>query len=237
MKKAFALIIVFGVLNINNIYCAGRQERQERGNGNIITIEKIVPDFESIRNRSKGLVRIYKSDIFRVSVEADENLQKFIKTDVKNNHLTIDITNRARFIFTTFVVNVYTPSFTNISASGTGKIEIIDKIYVPIVRLSANGTGDVEGVIESGELNASLNGTGDINIRGFAGRANIRINGTGSFNGYELETRDVDIGINGTGDVIIWATETLVTRNSGTGKIEYRGNPRITSSGRIKYIE
>ncbi len=116
------------------------------------------------------------------------------------------------------------------------------------VDFSVSGGGDVVGLlIKADQLSLDLSGGSEANVGQFAGGAlDIQISGGGkaeiagisdslvldmsggsSFDGPDLKCARVEV--NGNGNAIVWATESLVVDLSGGGIVEYYGDPQITS--------
>lgn len=57
----------------------------------------------------------------------------------------------------------------------------------------------------------------------------IDISGSGKYNAGDLRSETVDAEISGLGDATVWATDTLDA--SGSGSVNYYGNPRTSFSG------
>ncbi len=242
-------ILLFAVFAIIIISC-------HKGDGNIITSEKMVSSFEEVSISSNAQVSFHESQEYRVVLTVDENLLKYVKITEKNNILHVG-TKNGSYSFTKFMVDVYCPLLTEVSISGSGSFETLEKIVVPTFKSKISGSGKCNANVEcdnfaaeisgSGSFNtnvecdnltATISGSGNITVNGTSNNSTVKISGSGKFKGIEFKTNNADIRVSGSGDVYTWATDYLKAYISGSGDITYRGTPKIdfsgSGSGRIK---
>jgi hypothetical protein len=211
------------------------------GNGTIITEERNLASFENIEVSGNTEVRFHTSDEYRVIVTTDSNLIEYYETIIRNNVLKIRPKPIRSYSFTKQVVDVYCPTITGISISGSGSFEAIDKIITSSFKMNISGSGNVDGTIECNNFSAHISGNGNIHIVGNSEDAEIGISGSGSFNGIEFKVNNCSVDISGSGEIDIFVENNLNAKNSGSGTIKYRGNPRFdfrsSGSGRIVKVE
>jgi hypothetical protein len=220
------------------------------GNGHTASFEKPIGAFENIHSSGSAELRFHASQDHHVFLTVDSNLEEFIDIRTKNKTLNVGVKNGKSCAFTTFIVDVYAPALSGVSISGSGSFAAIDKIITPSFEAGVSGSGRLEGAIEcnkytarlsgSGKINNTLtcstlavniSGSGEIKIAGTGNDSNISISGSGDFSGIEYKTNNAIAHISGSGDLSIWAVESLKANVSGSGSIKYRGNPRIDFSG------
>ena len=214
----------------------------KEGNGNITTYEKEVSAFERISSSSSATVRFHASEEHRVVITADENLHEFIEVESKNN--TLRITTRSSnysLIFTKFIVDVYAPTLSGASMSGSGSFENMETLIVPAFETNLSGSGRIASRVESENFSAILSGSGSIEIVGSSQNANITLSGNGRFFGNEFITNTTTARVSGSGTLNIHVTDSLSVTISGSGNANYWGNPivnsTITGSGRLRRME
>jgi hypothetical protein len=59
----------------------------------------------------------------------------------------------------------------------------------------------------------------------------VKTGGSGNYLAGDLETISADISIPGSASITVWASDELNVRVSGSGDIQYYGQPRIDQSG------
>jgi len=219
------------------------------GNGQLVTTEKTVSQFEKVNVGGSAEVRFYESQAYRVVVTVDSNLSDYVDIFTRNRELNIRLKN-GNYSFTRFLVDVYCPVLTGVSMSGSGSFSGVDKIVTSSFEAIVSGSGKIDGTVECGNfsarisgsgrinnnvvcdsLTATISGSGEITITGTGRDSDIRISGSGDFRGIEFKTNNVSARISGSGNLIIWILDYLRANVSGSGDIRYRGNPRIDFSG------
>ena len=247
MKKSniVATVFIIGFCTV----CLSCAVFPVRGDGQLISTEMTVSQFEKISIASGAEVRFYASQAYRVVVTADSNLYDYVDIFTRNKELNIR-TKNGHYSFTRFQVDVYCPALSGVSVSGSGSFAAMDRITTSSFESVITGSGTIEGTIESGEfsarisgsgkikndvtcdsLTARISGAGAITISGIGRDSNVRISGSGDFNGIDYKTNNVSAQISGSGNMNIWVLEYLRANISGSGSVRYRGNPRIDFSG------
>ena len=220
------------------------------GNGDMVTFEISVSPFESIYVRGRAVIFYHASREYRAVVTVDTNLKEFVDVSTQDRVLNIG-TKRGRNIgFTNFTVDVYAPSLTGVSVSGSARFEAMDTVSSREFRLNISGRGKIKGPFEcddfsmrisgSGEIEnhivcrsfkASVSGSGHLDITGSAADMEITVSGSGNLNLSEFQTNNAALNISGAGNVQVWVLDHLNARISGAGRVQYRGNPIIDFSG------
>ena len=191
---------------------------------------------------SNADIYITQAETFSVEVEASENLLEIIETEVKNECLKID-TKRNKCIKgkNTPVVYISLPDLTGVTISGSGNIYINETLTAGRMDFKISGSGDVYAkdlVLDNLTLKVSGSGTFDLSSTKIANDLNIEVSGSGDFNGLDFPTVNADIKVSGSGDCKVNISEYLKVVISGSGSVEYKGNPsidqKVTGSGSIR---
>ncbi len=238
MKRA----ALFGIALCMVAGASAQWGKKVKGNGNIVAMERSTGDYDAISVSGSFNVELVAGEEGQVTVNADENLQEWIITEVKNGTLQIKTRQGVNIQPSRWdkglSITVPVESIDAVALSGSG--EIIGKTTLRAAEFSASmsGSGDVRLEVDSDEVTASMSGSGDMNLKGSAGRFNVQISGSGGIMAYELDAREVDASISGSADIEVSVKETLKARVSGSGNITYRGNPgkidsKSTGSGDI----
>ena len=228
-----------------------------RGNGNMLSSEKPVSAFDSIRISRNATVNFHVSPEYRALVTVDSNLDEYVRVYTEDGVLRIGAQRGRNYNFTRYIVDVYAPSLSGVTISGSGRFEGRDRIIARSFNLNVTGSGKIEGAFEcdyfsagisgSGDivahvscnsLNARISGSGTIRLTGSSSDFDIVISGAGDVLGREFQTRDADLRISGSGRINIWVLENLRANISGAGRVTYRGSPKIdfrgSGAGRIQ---
>ena len=110
------------------------------------------------------------------------------------------------------------------TGSDTTSIQM-DEVFVFIM-----GSGDVTlNNVEIGTLNTSIKGSGKLNVSGSIDKHVCEIRGSGDLNALEAPTRELYIKIKGSGSARVHVLELLNAEITGSGKLEYKGDPLLES--------
>jgi hypothetical protein len=100
------------------------------------------------------------------------------------------------------------------------------------MRINMSGSGDLTGKITATSVECSLSGSGDLSISGRAENAKVKLVGSGDLSARELQTVNTYVEVVGSGDASVNATGSLKAKLSGSGDINYRGNPKSVSKSK-----
>lgn len=237
MKKILiALVALMGITAVS------MAQDHVTGNGKIVTNSRSVSSFDAI-NVSGGMqVLVKQAATASVQVEADENLQEYIETEVSGNKLTLRYRNRVSIHGGKVKVYITVPSLNAVSISGSGSIS--SETALPAAgefKASISGSGNIRMQTGAKEVEARISGSGNIELGGNANDLDVVISGSGSFKGYNLKTKDASVTISGSGNVETNVDGPLDAKISGSGSVYYKGNAAISlkssGSGKVKRAE
>ena len=84
--------------------------------------------------------------------------------------------------------------------------------------ISGSGKADVKR-LDQDRLQVRISGSGDVSGQGTANDLDLRISGSGSYRGEALKSKQATVGVSGSGNALISASETLHANVSGSGTI------------------
>lgn len=211
------------------------------GSGNIVTQSPVVSPFEEIEVASYCDVTIYQGNEFKVEVSEYENLIQYLKFEVAGKKLTIktqpdniSVSNsKARAV-------IYMPDLLRkLTISGSSDI-VLNAGFKDITDLNVSGSGNINGTQPAvmNNIRASIEGSGDITMTGTANNLDLTIEGSGNIDFANVKAQAATCSIDGSGDVIVNAANTLSVTINGSGDVLYYGNPilsqSINGSGRVR---
>ncbi len=177
-----------------------------RGNGNDITEKRDVAAFTKVEVGGAYTVNIQMGDKESLDITTDENLLKYIRTEVENGVLKIynkkSISPKRKV-----VVNITVVKLDGVNSSGANAITI------------TNYSG------ESLDINGS--GASGIKLNGKTNSLNIDISGAVGIDAKDLIAQYVSVDLSGAAGVDVYAGQELKAEISGVGSINYYGNPQI----------
>jgi len=133
-------------------------------------------------------------------------------------------------------VFVTTPALEGLHLSGSGFIEA-EYFETEDLDLFVSGSGSISTVVSAGFVEARISGSGKINVSGDAGDTKFNISGSGNIYANNLESVNCQAFISGSGNMRVFAVETLRADISGSGNVYYKGNPdvdyHVSGSGKV----
>jgi len=236
MKKVFLkLVIIIGIFAVNVPHTFS-QNIAEKGNGNVVALERTIGSFGKIKCKGSIEMRFHVSEKYRAVVVVDSNLEKYIAVSTEDNVLNISNKNNGMYAgnaFTKCSIDIYCPNLTDISISGSGSFNSVDRIASSSFTAEISGSGSIGGTFDCENFAAKISGSGSISATGSAKDVVVSISGSGNFRGIDFDTRDATVTIGGSGKATIGVSDnlnaTLFGKGSG-GQIAYRGNPKILSN-------
>jgi len=207
------------------------------GNGHLVTSGRNISSFERISISGSAEVRFHASNEYRTVISVDSNLEEFTRVYTRGDLLVVG-TRIGNYSFTKYLVDVYCPTLSGVSISGSGRFSGDDTIITSTFDINISGSGRIMGTIESDNFSADISGSGKLSIAGVSKDSDISISGSGNFEGNEFSVNNATVRISGSGKVSICVTDNLRANISGSGELNYRGDPKldssITGSGRIR---
>jgi hypothetical protein len=202
-----------------------------RGSGNVITEQREVSGFNGINMAGYGEVIITQGDTESLTIETDENLMQYIQTEVRNNTLYIEFTDKIipdPSLSITF--NLSVTNLESLELAGAGSFDI-KSLETPSLGILFDGAGNIKlGSLSADELTVQLNGAGSINAAGEVGNQDVTISGAGRYSTPDLKSSQADVLVEGLGQVEIWVTDTLTVNIEGAGSVNYYGSPSVTQN-------
>ena len=234
MNKLITLLIA-GILALSLHSC-----RKIIGQGPVVTEERSVDAFTMIEAEFPGDVVLLQGAGQMVKAQAQENIINDLYTTVNNGILRIRMKNGLRLSTgTSLKVYVTVPEIERISLMGSGNITA-DEVASPDLDIKLTGSGNMTiGQLESNSVYSELTGSGNISITsGTTRNLQARLTGSGDLKAQNFSSLDATVTLTGSGSATVRAGNTLDAVISGSGNINYYGNPTvtqsITGSGRLK---
>lgn len=216
---AAVVLVAVGVIAMPQSTSAGLfGERTVKGSGELTTQTREVGEFSRIRSSGSFDVTVTIGPVRKVTVTFDDNLIDLITTEVKGR--TLQIGSEGSFsTHKACKVDITVPSLEAMTLSGSGDIVIA----------GLNGE----------DFSYEVSGSGDATLSGQVGDVDIEVSGSGSVDAKELKATRARVSIAGSGDVRVWAEESLDGSVAGSGDITYYGNPEkvdqdVAGSGNIR---
>lgn len=215
--------------------------RTVRGDGDLTTIKRSHQDFKGVKTAGAFDLYVTQGTTYEVKIEAEENLLKYIVTEVNDNVLVVKVKKginlRPRKDIKLFVT---APVFRELSIAGSGNIVADDDLRSnETVSFSIAGSGDISvSSIHAPRVKVKIAGSGNVTMNGETRTAEYRIAGSGDIKCADLKAENAEVHIAGSGGVWLYASQSLDVHISGGGDVYYKGNPvnvkkHIAGSGNL----
>ncbi len=225
MKKLLSLsLVVFVTLS-----CTAQWGKKIKGNGNNVTIERNVGDYNAVALAGWFDVDLVDGKEGQLTLVGESNLLEYVITEVKDGKLMIKVKKGVNLKPSSWEdgirITVPVESINAVKLSGSGDIEGKTTIKTDDFKTSLSGSGDLTLTVQSNSISTAMSGSGDINLSGSTGDFDVSISGSGDIKAYDLQADNVDATVSGSADIRVTANKMLKARVSGSGDISYRGNP------------
>ncbi len=186
--------------------------------GNVTSETRNVGGFDKVELRSIGNLSIRQTGSESLSVEAEEDVLPKIRTEVVNDRLIIG------------------PE-PNTSIQTTEPINYVLTVK-DLHALKVSGSGGISAQdIGTDKLSTTISGSGAVEISGSADSQEVGISGSGAYRAEYLQSKEAKVDVSGSGSAIVNASDALDAKVSGSGLVEYIGDPtvkkEVSGSGRV----
>lgn len=234
-----------GLLSLFVIGCISAQRNEKiSGNGNQVTLERTTKDYDQIAISGFFNIELVDGKEGMLTLMGEQNILDHIITEVTGNKLTIKVKNgynlnpssRKKGVSITIPVE----SITALSLSGSGEIVGRKTLKADHFETAMSGSGDITLALDVNSVNTSMSGSGDMALSGKTTDFTVSISGSGDIDSYNLIADNVDATVSGSANVKVTAKKEISAKVSGSGDIDYRGNPekistKVSGSGDITH--
>ncbi len=240
---ALPLYLFAGVLLVSGLLASVEARGESvNGSGKSKTEERSIGEVTEVATSGGGTVELTRGDTPSIRVSADDNILPLL--EIKNNNGTLTFETKFGYEINpvtpiTYVVTI--PQLKKLTVSETGNVKAVSlKGDALTIKLSGAGSASLKD-IDYKSLSLTLEGAAHATLAGVAEQTTFRLSGAGKINAEDLKSGKNDTEVAGNGKATVWATDELKVNVFGTGKFEYKGQPRIEQSvsgeGSCKAIE
>lgn len=228
MKKIGILIFItalaIGII-VSNVFSFGKITSKlfnvsigwsgEKGSGNVVTEKRDVSGFKGVDVGGVFQVEIVVGKEYSVEVEADDNLQPLIKTEVDGSGVLRIQSECSIAKSSTLKIRITAPDIDSLDSSGVSGIKL---------------TG-----VKNSELSVRSSGASVINVEGATGSLTIDVSGASKVDAVNLQAQNAKVEGSGASKIIVNVSNEIDADLSGASKVRYAGDPkniiRNTSGG------
>lgn len=206
----------------------GDDEEGIPGSGKITTETIELGDFDRLVFSSEGTVILTQAETVSLSIEADDNLQRYLAVGVSAGELVIstaentDIAPSRSIVFRVGVVDL-----TRVELAGVGSVTA-EKLDGAVVEVALSGTGDIAiNQLQADEVTVDHSGVGTIRLAGEVDEQQVVTSGVGDYDGGELATRTARVEASASGEATVWVIDELEVFVSESGAVAFYGSPTV----------
>lgn len=205
-----------------------------KGNGNIVSKEIQVSSFVGLRIDMIGTVRLVQSDIEKVVVETDENLQCYFDAQNANGKLFVYAEIKLRnLVFTKCEITIFLCQINSLDIHNIGDM-VCDQpiILANPLEVRIKSIGNTQLYFEAPAVKLANKSLGDVTLTGRCENIQIENSGLGDFIAKELIVNELVIKNKSIGNIELYANKAISIGHSGVGAIGYWGDAVLKS---VKY--
>jgi hypothetical protein len=223
-SKAVLAVLMAGLFTSA---CSGAKTIQ--GSGNVTTESRDVSDFSEVELQGIGNLTVQQTSSESLTIEAEDNIIPYLKTEVQNNRLTLYIENGVN-LRTTEPINyrLTVKDLSDLKLTGSGMINV-ENINTNNLKITTTGSGNVRANTDINNLEVALSGSGDAKMDGKTDSQAVNISGSSRYQAEDLQSKEAKIVISGSGLATLNVSDTLDARISGSGSVQYRGEPTVST--------
>lgn len=196
------------------------------GDGKVVSQTRDVPEFTGVKVGSGIDVFLTQGDNQRVEVEADENLQEWIRTEVKGSVLHIYTDKNIR-LAKAKRVNINCKILDRIDISSAGDVTAVNRFKADKLDIDMSSAGDLNLEVEANEISISISSAGNAVLKGKTDTLKADLSSAGDLNAYDLEAKYGEISVSSAGSARVFVTDEASFHSSSAGDIDYKGEPRM----------
>ena len=217
---ATATALLFASCNFTNM-------KSIEGSGNVTTEKRIVQgDFKNVSVSNAIDVVIEQADKTEIIVEADDNLQKEIKTTVENGTLVISCEFTSFHNVTKKKVIVKMPVIDALEASSASTITSTNVIQSTNIKLDASSAATMNVKIESDEISLDTDSASSITIEGKALKVKSSASSAANIEAEKLLANEIEADADSGASINISPIVSLKANANSGGSINYKGSPK-----------
>ena len=180
-----------------------------RGSGNVITESRDVSGFNEIALFGSGTVRVGVDGTESLIIEAEDNIMPRLTSEVHDGRLELSVESSISPT-TDIIYTVSALALEGVAISGSGEV---------------TATG-----IAVDSFDVEISGSGRVEPTGTADTLVVGISGSGRYLGEDLEASVGTVRVSGSGEAVVNVTDDLDVDVSGSGGVQYIGDPRVAES-------
>ena len=221
---------------------AGCRFNGHAGDGPLIKQERKITSFNGIDVAGAFNVYLRQGDAEALTIEAEEKIMQYIRTEVKDGILNIDMKDHV--YHNTGKINVYVTikGLKSLDLSGAVDLQTQNKLSLSDLSVDISGAADVRLEMSVQKLSIDGSGASKMSFTGSASEVTMDLSGASEIYAFDMPAESYTISMSGAGKAEINVTKKLNAEISGAGSIRYKGSPAeisqdLSGAGSIKKVQ
>ncbi len=220
MKKVLLIILTISVLAA----CS-----YKRGSGNIITEKRNTGSFTGITVAGGFEVEVNNGPL-EVVVESDDNIIKYIRTDVVSGVLKIKL-DQINLNDAHLKLYITTPEINNIKTSASANVYVKDVLRSDkSIRLHSSSGSEIKAELDAPEVFADASSGSQINLSGKTRNFDAESSSGSTVNANGLLSENTTARVSSGASADVHASISLNATASSGGNVNYRGTATVKKS-------
>jgi hypothetical protein len=195
-----------------------------KGSGHQVTENRKVADFNKIDISGGFKVNLKQDSSLTLSINADDNLLKYIKTSVDDGKLTIK-TKRNICGSGQLTINIGVRKLEELRSSGAIELTNDSLLTTQDLTLDLSGASKITLNLNAANLTTTGSGAVELHLKGQASTHHIDVSGVARVYAFDFVVGDYNIETSGASHCDINVLKSLKVSSTGASDIKYKGNP------------
>jgi hypothetical protein len=205
MVGTAAFFTLTGCRHLGHLWSAGGI----KGSGVAKTEKREVGAFKGVEVGGALKIEVTCQKAQGVEITADDNLLRYIKTEVRDGVLHIGTAGVQFSASKTPRIIVTLPELNRVGVSGASQMKVAN--------------------LKTDDFKINLSGAAQLDVSGTAQLVDANLSGACRLDGKDLKAANVDINASGASNADVYASAELKAEASGASKIHYYGSPQSVS--------
>lgn len=192
-----------------------------------------ISNFTSLDLEIIGEVQYEQADSFYLNASGSTTVIDALTVSDSDGKLSIELKNKKKFSESKkeLVIKVGSPQLKEINFESIGNLHLKNKIQTSELTITNNGIGKIEiDDCHVGSFNLTSKSVGLIEAKGSTNELNINSQGVGNIDCSELKSKNAKVVSKGTGNISVFASESVDISLQGVGNVNYYGNPSTVNT-------
>jgi hypothetical protein len=197
------------------------------GSGDLVSDDFQVDGFTRLNIANTFAATVRASDVFTLTITADDNLMDSVEVQVSGDTLEIRVERGLSLNNATLRAEITMPELDGVELSGASSASIEGFGPASAIELTASGASSFDADVDTDRLDLELSGASSATIRGFAAVARLDASGASRLLLRDLRIEECDVQLSGASTGNLSVLDQLDADVSGASRLEYDGDPEL----------